>query len=91
MESFDYSFKIVVGDYYKNIWSKHKKNENIHTIQGSHLIVQLLFNGGRIEKEKICLICDNVSLIEAQQAMINFEHVKSLFKFLKFARVSRKH
>jgi hypothetical protein len=45
---------------------------------------------GRIEKGKICLICDSVSFIEAQQAMINFEHVKSLFKFLKFAHVPKK-
>lgn len=91
MESFDYSFRVVVGDYYKNIWSKHQKNENIHTIQGSHLVVLPMFNGGRIEKGKICLICDSVSFIEAQQTMINFEHVKSLFKFLKFAHGPRKH
>jgi hypothetical protein len=50
-----------------------------------------MFNGGRIEKGKICLICDSVSFIEAQQTMINFEHVKSLFKFLKFAHGPRKH
>jgi len=65
VENFDYSFKVVMGDYYKNIWSKHQKNENIHTIQGLHLVVQLMFNGGRIEKGKICLIFYSVSFIEA--------------------------
>ncbi len=41
--------RVAVGNYYQSNQSQHRKNERIHTIQGPHFIVQLMFNGGWAE------------------------------------------
>jgi len=81
-----------VGDHCINNDSQHQRNVRVHANQALDFIVELVVHGRKAKnKIKIVHFVAIFHLLEHGRPMIDFEHMRGLFDFLKVHHTPRKH
>jgi hypothetical protein len=84
--------RILPGESYINNDSQHQRNERAYVSSSSNSIAKLVVNGRKARKRKTFVQFVAIfHLLKHGRPMTNFEHMKTMFHFLKVHHTPRKH